>query len=180
MAAGDPPTVETIDDFTARIEGLEADDFARVFDHPFLIEVGGKATDEEPQRGATLPPGAGNAPFDPSCARVVSVRKITPVESFRHITIGRTPNNDIHLDDRSVSKLHCYLQAPGAGRETWSVVDMSTYGVMVGAKKLTRDEPFALPKESAPGTEPRFQIGDLKFLWYQDPKVALAAVLQRG
>jgi len=51
---------------------------------------------------------------------------------------------------------------------------------MVGADKLTKGEPFELPAQSVPGSEPRVQIGDLKFLWYQDPKVALMALLQRG
>jgi pSer/pThr/pTyr-binding forkhead associated (FHA) protein len=180
MHSGDPPTVETVTQFLARIAGLEPDDFARVFDHPFLIEIGGKVAEEAPPRVGTLPPGAGAATFDPSKGRVVSVRKVTPVEKFRHITIGRTPNNDLHLDDRSVSKLHCYLQAPAANGEPWRIVDLSTYGVMVGADKLTKEQPYALPVQPAPGAEPRIQIGDLKFLWYQDPKVAYAALLQRS
>lgn len=178
----DSPTVETASEFAQRIglAGLSPEAFAAAFDHPFLIEIGGRAGEDEPQRGDTLPPGAGVNPFDAACARVAQVRKVTPVESFRHITIGRTPNNDLHLDDRSVSKLHCYLQAPTGAGTPWRIVDMSTYGVMVGATKLAKGESFDLPLASAPGTEPRIQIGDLKFLWYQDPTVALMALLQRG
>ncbi len=176
------PTVETASEFVARLEldGMSADAFAAAYAHPFLIEIGGRATDEEQQRGDTLPPGTGASPFDAARARVVQVRKVTPTEKFRHITIGRTPNNDLHLDDRSVSKLHCYLQAPATAGAPWRIVDCSTYGVMGGGTKLGKDAPHELPANAAPGHEPRVQIGDLKFLWYQDPRVALMALLQRG
>ncbi len=44
-----------------------------------------------------------------------------PGASFAdRITIGRTPNNDVVIDDSSVSRFHAYVRRAG---DAWSVAD---------------------------------------------------------
>ncbi len=54
----------------------------------------------------------------------------------RRVTIGRTSNNDIVLDDTSVSRFHAWLQQDEA-TSGWQLFDAgSRNGTMAGGKKL--------------------------------------------
>jgi hypothetical protein len=72
---------------------------------------------------------------------VLPVRKIkTGFPSM--ITIGRTPNNDVVVEDGHISRFHAYFRALG---ERWEIADAgSRNGTFVGARRLVAKE------ESAP------------------------------
>lgn len=60
------------------------------------------------------------------------------------VTVGRTPNNDIALDDPSVSRFHAYFQQdPHSG--VWHVVDVeSSNGTCVEGVRLAPKRPAPL------------------------------------
>ena len=101
----------------------------------------------------TLPQGQ----VTPPAVLVMAVRKTQPIFPSM-ISVGRTTNNDISLNDNSISKFHAYFQTAGdAGR--LKLFDAgSTYGTMV-------DDAF-LPKKGAPasvGPGSRVRFGALSF-----------------
>lgn len=71
------------------------------------------------------PPGDVTLPFGRDLPEAVSLELYPlakkPGASFPdRITIGRTPNNDIVINDTSISRLHAYLRRSGDG---WVVAD---------------------------------------------------------
>lgn len=54
------------------------------------------------------------------------------------ITIGRSSNNDIHIDDISASRHHCQIIHHDNG--TYEIVDISTYGTFVNGRKVKRSQ----------------------------------------
>ncbi len=62
----------------------------------------------------------------------------------RRVTIGRTTNNDIILDDGSVSRFHAWLQQDETGKG-WAFVDAgSRNGSQVAGKRVTAKAPTPL------------------------------------
>lgn len=62
----------------------------------------------------------------------------------RRVTIGRTNNNDIVLDDTSVSRFHAWLQQDESTQQ-WLLYDAgSRNGTMAGGKKLAPKAAVAL------------------------------------
>ena len=118
------PTVQTVAELQGRIGGMSLDDFVAAYPHPFLIESRPKADGgEAPFRGSsTAEPGAGlPTAAAPETARIVQVRKTEAGAAFRHVTIGRTANNDVQLGDSCISKLHAYLVAPADPGGRWQL-----------------------------------------------------------
>jgi hypothetical protein len=92
--------------------------------------------------GATLAEGA---------LKVAWVRKRAGANAFAGmITVGRTANNDIHLDGVGVSKFHAYLKVGAAGDVVLVDAD-STHGTFVRDRKLVAREEML-----EPGTPIRF------------------------
>jgi pSer/pThr/pTyr-binding forkhead associated (FHA) protein len=61
----------------------------------------------------------------------------------RRITVGRTANNDIVLDDQSVSRFHAYLQQDE--RHEWTLTDAgSRNGSFVSGRRLAPRTPAPL------------------------------------
>lgn len=63
-------------------------------------------------------------------------------------TVGRIPQNDVVLPDKSVSRVHAYLQRDPQTR-AWTLVDKGSsngtwVGARVGATRLRSNEPYAL------------------------------------
>lgn len=100
---------------------------------PVLLWEAPPATKEAPlllgtKRGERLTqPRAGKPLF-------FEVRKTAKNAFAEEIAVGRTANNDIAIDDNSVSRFHAYLLR---GKRGWSVVDASSsVGTWVGGKRL--------------------------------------------
>ena len=75
------------------------------------------------------------------------------------ITIGRTRNNDVLVEDTLVSKFHAFLRT---GRDRWELVDAgSRNGTFVGGRRL---EPRGAPVELKLGDRVRFGQLDFYFL----------------
>lgn len=173
-------SVGTVADFLAHTQALDPDAFAARYPHPFLLEIGPEVeAPGVPRVGATLAPGRAPVRGGPGArTRVVKVRKQGDPGKFRHVTVGRTPNNDIAIPEGTISKFHAYFMAPeGSSDPRWRLVDVSTFGTLVDGKRLEKETPEWLAVGSAPGTEPRITFGDRAFLWVPDPR-RLCAVLR--
>jgi pSer/pThr/pTyr-binding forkhead associated (FHA) protein len=89
------------------------------------------------QSGIAVPAIGGGEPL------AVVVEKTKDNAFQRRVTVGRTSNNDIVLDDASVSRFHAWLQIEDNG--SWSIVDAgSRNGTWVGGKKLGQKTPSPL------------------------------------
>ncbi len=77
----------------------------------------------------------------------------------RRVTVGRTSNNDIVLEDSSVSRFHAWLQRDDA-QAGWEIVDAgSRNGTWVGSKKLIAKAPASLTS----GVKVRVGVIELTF-----------------
>jgi pSer/pThr/pTyr-binding forkhead associated (FHA) protein len=83
----------------------------------------------------------------------------TKDNAFRsRVTIGRTANNDIVLDDASVSRFHAWLQVDGAA---WQVFDAgSRNGTQVNGTRIVAKKGTAL----ANGT--RVKVGSVELIFH--------------
>ena len=80
------------------------------------------------QSGLTMPMLGGGEPM------AVVIEKTKDNAFQRRVTVGRTKNNDIVLDDVSVSRFHAWLQEEAG---VWAVIDAgSRNGTWVGGKRL--------------------------------------------
>lgn len=100
--------------------------------------------EEEPasndERSLHTASGVGPVPFKGE--PILLLVKKTKQNAFQRITIGRTPNNDLVIDDDSVSRFHAWFQKPGA---QWELVDAgSKNGTFVSVKKLGAKKPHPL------------------------------------
>lgn len=181
------PTVQSLAEFLGRIFGLTPERFAARYPHPFLIEWRARAPGPEPFRGSqTTEPGVtlpGGAP--PDAARIIQVRKTPSNAAFKHITVGRTGNNDIALGDAAISKLHAYFVAPepGADDRRWRIVDMSSFGTSVNGERCIAEHPTPLLTAARDAAAPRVSFADVHFLFVEDAQAVLrtlAALQQRA
>ncbi len=79
----------------------------------------------------------------------------------RRVTVGRTSNNDVVLDDGSVSRFHAWFEKDEQG---WWVADAgSKNGTQVAGKPLTAKQ----PKLVTSGT--RVKIGSLELTFLDTP-----------
>lgn len=91
---------------------------------------------------------------------VVIVEKTKDNAFQRRVTIGRTNNNDIVLDDASVSRFHAWLQQQENG-VAWQLFDGgSRNGTMVGGQRLAAKGGAVL----AVGT--KVKIGTVELTFY--------------
>jgi pSer/pThr/pTyr-binding forkhead associated (FHA) protein len=74
---------------------------------------------------------------------VFTVRKTKDNAFQRGVTVGRTSNNDLVLDDPSISRFHAWFQ--GEGEHDWSVVDaVSKNGTFVNGELLKPKQPMRI------------------------------------
>ncbi len=72
------------------------------------------------------------------------------------VTLGRTANNDISVEDNSVSRFHAYF-APAKKGAAWSLVDAkSTAGTFLGGKQLEPRTPMPI------SSGVRLRVGDVE------------------
>ena len=81
----------------------------------------------------------------------------------RRVTMGRTTNNDIVLEDASVSRFHGWLQKDeGSGK--WTITDAgSKNGTWVSSLKLIAKKPVILENAA------RVRVGSLELTFYTAP-----------
>ncbi len=76
------------------------------------------------------------------------------------ITVGRSENNDLWLDDHSVSRFHAWFQK-GEDDAHWLLCDAeSRNGSWIGAEKLRPNRPAPISDGS------RLRFGDLELAFY--------------
>jgi pSer/pThr/pTyr-binding forkhead associated (FHA) protein len=87
---------------------------------------------------------------------VVLLVKKTKDNAFqRGVTVGRTGNNDIVLDDPSVSRFHAWFQRDERGG-TWTVADAgSKNGTTLSGTRLKGKRPVKVPDQT------RLQFGEV-------------------
>lgn len=75
------------------------------------------------------------------------------------ITLGRTSNNDLVIEDSSVSRFHAYFLHDPKSKK-WKLVDaQSANGTWIGDIRLPPDQPVLVPDES------RIRFGDIEMLF---------------
>lgn len=127
-----------------------------VYEPPETAEAAPVPLDDEDyqlrtQSGVTMPVLGGAEPL------AVLVEKTKDNAFQRRITVGRTANNDVVLDDQSVSRFHAFLELGEGG---WALTDAgSRNGSFVGGRRLTAKRPVALDN----GCTLRFGAVQLRF-----------------
>lgn len=133
--------------------------YRRTVIHPVLVWAAPPATKDEPLLFATRPGDRIKRPA-PGQAVFFDVSKSVKNAFADEVTVGRTMNNDITIEDNSVSRFHAYL-APDKKGTTWSLVDAkSTMGTFLSGNKLKPKTPVAI----ASGTSFRVGEVELQFL----------------
>jgi pSer/pThr/pTyr-binding forkhead associated (FHA) protein len=103
------------------------------------------------QAGVDMPAIGGGEPL------AVIVEKTKDNAFQRRVTIGRTSNNDVVLDDNSVSRFHGWFESDEHG---WSIIDAgSRNGTWVAGKKLNIKTRAALTS----GVKVRVGVVELTF-----------------
>jgi FHA domain len=92
-------------------------------------------------------------------APMAAVVEKTRENAFRErITLGRTGNNDVALDDPSVSRFHAWLERQAEG---WVLVDAgSRNGTFVAGRRLQPREPLVLTNSVA------LRVGAVQLTFY--------------
>jgi hypothetical protein len=89
---------------------------------------------------------------------VYPLNKKTGASFADRITIGRTPNNDIVMNDSSVSRLHAYIRRDG---NSWVVADAgSKNGSWLRGSKLEARRETPLPSRTV------IRIGEVELTFY--------------
>lgn len=105
------------------------------------------------QSGIVMPAIGGGEPL------AVVIEKTKDNAFQRRITVGRTANNDIVLDDQSVSRFHAYLQQDE--RSEWTLTDAgSRNGSFVSGRRLSSKTPAPLANGSV------VRIGAVQLTFY--------------
>lgn len=131
----------------------------RAIAHPGLVFVPPPRSEENEHRlktssGVGFNPLAGGEPL------VLWVRKEKDNAFQRGITVGRTSNNDLVIDDVSVSRFHAYFAHDDAAGQ-WQLVDAgSKNGTWVKGEKLEAKKPVILGQEAV------VRFGDVEVTFY--------------
>lgn len=135
--------------------------FRRAVTTPVLLWQAPPATPEAPLLFSTR---AGHEKKRPTkgASMFFFVQKSVKNAFADEVTLGRTANNDITIEDNSVSRFHAYFAPDKAGG--WSLVDAkSTSGTFLGGKKLQPRAPAALKSEM------KLKVGEVE-LQFLDPE----------
>lgn len=127
-------------DDPARVRARLAGRPVLVYEPPTEDTVGDEDDDDgyqlKTQSGLAMPAIGGGDPM----AVVIEKTKDNAFKS--RVTIGRTSNNDIVLDDASVSRFHAWIEQTS---QDWVIVDAgSRNGSTVGGRKLPARAPATL------------------------------------
>ena len=116
--------------------------FRRAVPGPVLLWEAPPTTREAPLLFATRPGGGQTRP-SASTPLFFFVQKSAKNAFADEVTLGRTANNDITIEDNSVSRFHAYFAPDKSGG--WSLIDAkSTAGTFVAGKRLEPKTPVAV------------------------------------
>ena len=130
------------------LKGLSRDSFVTMFPHPFLVELksNSQSSQDDPVF-ATLAMSAAefsathaDGPLD-TTVHVQPLTKRTTASFEGMINVGRTPNNDVVLLSRAISKLHAYFTYSRTDNAYFLTDATSTNGTLINGKKLTPKQP---------------------------------------
>lgn len=116
-------------------------------EHQFLLGTQTGVITDKPRSGEPL---------------VFEVKKSDKQNAFpMGVTIGRTDNNDIVIDDNSVSRFHAYLQKDLRTHQ-WKLVDAeSKNGTWLGSTRLLANHGEPVDDQS------RVKVGDIELLFLE-------------
>ncbi len=139
-------------DLTGDVRALSADEFTARHGDAFLVAVAGslrppKRFEQTRSAPASPAPGAGGLAVD---WLILPVRKRDRSLSIVKVTVGRTANNDVPIEDPSVSRLHAFFE-PGP---PWTVRD-------VGSRLGTRINGGAVAGTATLRSGDEVQFGDI-------------------
>jgi hypothetical protein len=124
------------------------DDFARKLEGPFLLfEPRAPSLDDsgEMYRFKTIS-SAGPVTISSGEPVVFTIQKTKDNAFQRGVTVGRTTNNDLVLDDPSVSRFHAWFQLDD---DRWFVVDaVSKNGTYLQGQPLKPKQPTPIAEEA--------------------------------
>jgi hypothetical protein len=153
-------------DFRVKARMMVRDKFAAAHAYPFLIGI--NVLERIPwgrMHTLDVPRDFGGALFAPlspsggteSNVMILAVRKVQ--EAFPSmITVGRSANNDVVIDDRQISKLHAFFKNDGDKLELFDAG--SRNGTFVGSTQIKRKDPGATLTSGD-----RLRFGRLPFLF---------------
>lgn len=121
---------------------------------PILLFEPPETPDDEPSgyRFKTVS-GIGLSPLGSGEPYVILVKKQAANAFQSRITVGRTSNNDLLLDDGSVSRFHAWFEET---ERVWSIADAgSKNGTSLNGVKLQPKKLAAVPKDA------RLKFGDV-------------------
>jgi hypothetical protein len=76
------------------------------------------------------------------------------------VTLGRTPNNDVVIDDPTVSRFHAYFQQD-LHTKTWLLVDADSHnGTLLGLVRLTPKRPVPMFERA------ELKLGDVPLTYF--------------
>jgi hypothetical protein len=135
----------SFEDLLARVPHRTLDEFVAETKAPFLLRLGsGDAMAIARARSAvqTVHPTtpSGRRPTRPTHAYPVAKRPGANAFAFM-ITLGRTANNDIAIEDEAVSKFHASFANENG---TWTIADRSRHGTWVDGQRLEAKSPTPL------------------------------------
>jgi pSer/pThr/pTyr-binding forkhead associated (FHA) protein len=114
---------------------MDEETFIAALDCPVLLW---STAPLNPEPRALFRTDPGNVKRRPSATRAMffEVKKNARNAFAEEITVGRMENNDVAVEDNSVSRFHAYFAREG---EEWVVVDgKSRAGTWLGGKRLTQ------------------------------------------
>ncbi len=162
-AFDDTPGRRALGALAAACRNMGKGAFLATYQAPFLIQM--TETAEKATSFATIAPEAHQAATTLGLY-AYQVAKRPGANAFTQmITLGRTRNNDIIVEEGSVSKYHANFKKEASGR--WTLTDVSTNGVRVDGAKIPKDKPIVLHSGA------RLVLADGVELLYLEPSDAL-------
>lgn len=163
----------TIEAFRLQVEGTTLEKFVAAWPMPFLLQM--NASEANP----LSPLETVRGPINTDETR----RDMTPpVPLFVHpirkrhdhktptITLGRSPQNDLVLDEPAVSRFHGAFLPEG---DIWTFVDKSSGGTWVDGRKIPTLRPYPLRPGSA------IALGNSVYVTFLTPQMCFEAVAPR-
>jgi FHA domain len=136
------PGRQPLNAFAKSCAGLTKEQYEAAHPHPLLVQLTERAMgDGNPNASgfATIVPDAAPAISRKEANHVFEVAKRAGANAFEHmITLGRTRNNDIVVEDLSVSKFHASFRKDASGG--WAITDTSKNGIQVDGFKVPHEK----------------------------------------
>jgi hypothetical protein len=139
---------EILEDLQRRAERLGLEAFLARHPHPFLIRLDERGGKDEPMPWAFKNPGGLGpngtlgtrgmmTPVAGCLARTFELIKVTGKGPRDTVSIGRTQDNDVVVEEKSISKAHASVRPVDTG--AWEMCDLqSRNGIKINGGKVAR------------------------------------------